>query len=105
MICNKCGQDNPDDARLCLSCGHKLQSGFRGSEEGEGWPGEPIPLLRETDVPGAGRGPRLAEVWAVAACAGLGVWFFIQWRMEWGAYALTGLAVLYAWLRGITWED
>ncbi|MHC1790936.1 zinc-ribbon domain-containing protein [Solidesulfovibrio sp.] len=35
MRCNKCGSDNPDDRRVCQSCGHKLQSG-RGAGEDSG---------------------------------------------------------------------
>lgn len=39
MRCNKCGSDNPDDRRVCQSCGHKLQSG-RGPGDDSGDSGE-----------------------------------------------------------------
>lgn len=57
MHCNKCGNDNPDDRRVCALCGHKLQSSRGGGEEGDSDGGEalasgtgsPEPLARPTD--------------------------------------------------------
>ncbi|KHK03071.1 zinc ribbon domain-containing protein [Desulfovibrio sp. TomC] len=57
MHCNKCGSDNPDDRRVCALCGHKLQSGRGGGEDGDGdgveapisGTGSPGQLPRPTD--------------------------------------------------------
>ncbi|EPR43607.1 Zinc-ribbon domain containing protein [Desulfovibrio sp. X2] len=35
IVCTRCGRDNPDDARICGQCGHKLQSGRQwGASDG-----------------------------------------------------------------------
>ncbi|OLN26084.1 hypothetical protein DVDV_2882 [Desulfovibrio sp. DV] len=40
MRCNKCGSDNSDDRRVCAVCGHKLQSGRGGGDDGGSESGE-----------------------------------------------------------------
>ena len=37
MLCTRCGTENSDDVRNCVTCGRKLQSFFRPVETGGRW--------------------------------------------------------------------
>ncbi|MFZ5425829.1 MAG: zinc-ribbon domain-containing protein [Thermodesulfobacteriota bacterium] len=105
MICNRCGQENPDDAMSCAACGHKLQSGWKGRGEGEAPGGEPLPRLGEPGPAARRRLKRHAEAWAVAALVWAASYGLLAWGHAWALYPLAALAGGYALLRGITWKD
>lgn len=102
IICNKCGESNADEERLCLTCGHKLQSlRCQGTDEDAAKP----PLLAEEridyhDLLGReGYFRKHLEAWAylgvLAAAAAV-----CQWLGEiWPLVAAIPVLGLIAWLR------
>lgn len=106
MICNKCGQENPDEAMTCLVCGHKLQSGWKpmDRENGAGG-GDQIAMLRE---PGPGPRKRIRkhmEAWTVAVLVVVAATGFVFLELYWPLYLLIGAAGAYALGRRLTWKD
>lgn len=100
IVCTRCGVNNPDEGRLCVSCGHKLQS-MRS----------PGPEMQQKEflspLQSSGRGGkslrallwRCLEVWGVLVLMlGAAAWTLAEKRWEPGV-ALVGLAGVYAWLR------
>lgn len=107
MICNKCGQENPDDALACTSCGHKLQSGQSGPAHmgynGAGY-AEQVPLLREPGPAARRKTRKHVEAWIVALFVAGAAYGLSAAELYWPLIALAGAAMAYAWLRGITWR-
>lgn len=107
MICNKCGQENPDAALACWSCGHKLQSGQTGPGSwacGDSRPDEPLPLLTEPGPATRRKARKQLEAWLVALLAGGAAYGLSAAELYWPLYVLAGAGMAYAWLRGITWR-
>lgn len=104
MICNKCGRENPDDAMLCVECGHKLQSG-RAAGPVDGGVVPPLPLLTDRPPLDPKRAARLREAWIVGCVTAAGSLGFALAEMAWPLWLLAGLAAAWAWLRGIPWRD
>jgi len=106
MICNKCGVENPDTFKLCLECGHKLQSGGEGRGRG------PVrrtrlrlELLDATRTPPAPKVLRkYLEAWLVAGLVVAVAWILVDRGLVWPFYPLAALAAGYCLLRGITWD-
>lgn len=107
MICNKCGQENPDDALSCGSCGHKLQSGQSGpahmGSDGGGQR-EPIPMLRGAGPEARRKTRKHVEAWVVAILVAGAAYGLSVAELYWPIIALAGAAIAYAWLRGLTWK-
>ena len=105
MICNRCGRENPDDARSCLECGHKLQSGRMQGSGRHAFGVEPLALLRPPGQAARRRIRKHVEAWTVAALVwGAACWLLYE-GWYWPLYPLTAVAAGYAWLRGMTWRD
>ena len=106
MICNKCGQENPDEAMTCLVCGHKLQSGWKPLENGNGrGGGDPIALLREPNPASRKKIRKHVEAWAVVVLVLAAATGFAFLELYWPLYPLIAAAVAYALGRGISWRD
>ncbi len=106
MICNRCGQENPDDATVCPACGHKLQSGWRGrAEEADASRADVKLRLGEPGPAARLKIRRHVEAWAVAVLVWAAAYGFLAAGLAWTLYPLAVLAGGYAWLRGITWKD
>lgn len=105
MICNKCGIENPDDFKLCLGCGHKLQSG--GDDRGQGAGTLPRPRLEllDTNIPVASPAVlgKYLEAWLVAGVVCAAAWVLVDRQLAWPFYPLAALAAGYCRLRDITW--
>jgi len=103
MRCNKCGAENEDDARFCLSCGHKLRSRAPSPQEAEGGPDEAkTPESIDPSATGAchGCGKYLeAFVYAVVLAGGVGI--SVYYGDQLALYILAGVIGLTAWLRRI----
>ncbi len=100
ITCSRCGTSNEEDARFCLFCGHKLQSGRVVSDD-EGLPA-PVEL-----TPGLGGDGtwfrklllRCVEVWGVVLVLGGAVVYGLFTRTWWPALAAGGLAAVLVSLR------
>ena len=105
MICNKCGAENPDDFKLCLACGHKLQSGIEDRGQRAGFASMPRLELLETTIPPAPPKAlrKYLEAWLVAGVVCAAAWVLVDRGLVWPFYPLAVLAAGYCWLRGITW--
>jgi len=106
MICNKCGQENPDEAMNCLVCGHKLQSGWKplwNRDGGSDW--DPIAMLREPGSASRKKIRKHVEAWTVAVLALAAATGFAYMELYWPLYPLIAVAVIYAFCRGISWKD
>lgn len=57
MFCPQCGRELPDDAKFCLSCGHKLDE-----QAPDGPEPKPAPPMPETGVPGEAPPESMAPV-------------------------------------------
>jgi hypothetical protein len=104
MLCNKCGEQNPDEARFCTVCGHKLQSGHQAAPDVPGpddTPGRDSRRLLDFQGwarPGRGSGPYVeACIYAAVLVAGV-VWCLLD-RITWPLYPLIAILALAAWLR------
>lgn len=105
MICNRCGRENPDQARSCQECGHKLQSGRRAGAENGGAGLEPLPLLSPPGPAARRKVRKYLEAWTVAALVWGGACWLLETEWYWPLYPLTVAAAAYAWMRGMTWKD
>ncbi|MBI4803604.1 MAG: zinc ribbon domain-containing protein [Desulfovibrio sp.] len=106
MICNKCGQENPDEAMNCLVCGHKLQSGWKQLRNGNGANGyAPIAMLREPGPASRKKIRKHVEAWTVAVIVLAAASGFAYLELYWPLFPLIGAAVIYAFSRGINWKD
>ncbi|WP_027191320.1 zinc-ribbon domain-containing protein [Fundidesulfovibrio putealis] len=107
MICNKCGQENQDDALSCGSCGHKLQSSQSGPGQlgfDDGGYVEPIPMLHEAGPATRRKTRKHVEAWAVALLAGGAAYGLSAAELYWPLFVLAGAAMAYALLRGLNWK-
>ena len=106
MICNKCGQENIDEAMTCLGCGHKLQSGWKPPEHGNGTGGgDPIALLREPSPASRKKIRKHVEAWTVVVLVLAAATGLAYLELYWPLYVLIGAAAAYALARGISWKD
>lgn len=104
MRCSKCGTPNPDAARFCSVCGHKLQSDRQpAAETPEADPASPAssrpPLtFQGWTSPGRGSGRYLeACLYAVILMAGV-IWCLYH-HITWPLYPLLAALALVAWWR------
>lgn len=105
MICSKCGQDNPDDARTCLACGRKLWSGRKGVGDETRANGQVVPFLRKPSPLARRILRKHLEAWVVAVLVWAATYWLVRMELYWPLYPLAMLAAAYAWGRGITWKD
>lgn len=101
IVCNRCGATNADEARLCETCGHKLQSSYSNpSRDDSGRPLEPL----ETPEPSLDLRRFLVK--------GLEAWVYLLLLAGAGSYAaltsnwllllaLVGFTALLAWARKV----
>jgi hypothetical protein len=104
MRCTKCGLPNPDDARFCENCGHKLQSDRHagppppGPEDTPGQDARRLLDFQGWARSGRGSGSYVeACVYAVILVAGV-VWCLAD-GVTWPLYPLIAILALAAWLR------
>jgi len=104
IVCNKCGQSNVDEERLCRSCGHKLQS-LRG-QTGENGDGAvpPASLADERigyrDLLGQeGYFRKHLEAWICLAALGGAAVACVLYDTLWPLGAAIPAVALLAWLR------
>ncbi|WP_432735394.1 zinc-ribbon domain-containing protein [Maridesulfovibrio sp. FT414] len=99
ITCNKCGNKNNDAAKICESCGHKLQSGRKkmNGYSGSGGSSDMFHISFEKNNMFSKHG----EAWIYALFLLGAVIFFTYHRVYWPLYALTPLIALLAWLRKI----
>jgi uncharacterized membrane protein YvbJ len=105
MICNKCGQENPDDLKFCLGCGHKLQSGRQTASVGEVLPDDLNFSLMGLGPSARRKARKHIEAWGVAVVLCGAAYGLLAAKLQWPFYPLALLAGAYAWWRGITWND
>lgn len=101
IICNKCGQPNPDHNLLCEGCGHKLQSPRRDEPSPE--QGAPLRPLGVSPLPESMRSllMKMAESWAyIGVLVLVGVVCAVL-RTLWPLVPAVGAVALAAWLRKI----
>ncbi|EPR36113.1 Zinc-ribbon domain containing protein [Alkalidesulfovibrio alkalitolerans DSM 16529] len=101
IVCTRCGSENPDDARFCAACRHKLQSVRREPSEDDAEGAEFLSdHVEYHDLLGR-HGPfrKHLEAWGCLAALALVV-AAVAWlddvRAAWAALPVIGL---YAWLR------
>ncbi len=99
MICNKCGNENPDAERFCGHCGHKLQSGRRDASTDSGSSLGPVPDLRLESKISPAFLRKFIEAWIyillLCGATVVAVWKGVYWPL----YGLIPLLALVAWLR------
>jgi hypothetical protein len=105
MICNKCGQENPDALKSCQVCGHKLQSGRQSPVNGETHQADLILPLKGLGPAARRKARKHIEAWTVAVLLFAAAYGLVQAGLQWPFYPLALLAGGYAWVRGITWKD
>lgn len=104
MRCNKCGEENPDAARFCTVCGHKLQSDHHpGAESPESSAPEtpstrPLLDFQGWTRPGRGLGPYLEACIYAVILIGAVVWCLAD-QITWPLYPILAILALVAWLR------
>lgn len=106
MRCTKCGAQNPDIERFCLTCGHKLQSGRQtgandtdeNGDDATAPSGSRLLDFQGWDKADRGLAPYIeACVYGLVLVAGVG--WYLYTSLLWPLYPLLALCALAAWLR------
>jgi len=104
LRCNKCGAENEDGARFCLSCAHKLQSRITDPQDADSETRQTKKDKRLLDLfdtgTRSGHG-RYVEALAYAVTLAAGVIVSVLLGEYWPLYVLAGMVGLAAWVRRI----
>lgn len=101
IVCTRCGSPNDDVSRVCMKCGHKLQSGRKHhhlAETGEPLPREMRPLKAPGLLSGAGK---YLEAWVLVLVLGGAVGYALYSGSWVAVYVAGGATALTALARGL----
>lgn len=99
IVCTRCATPNEEQARYCIICGHKLQSGRAGREEAVSRTEELRPLDHGDGVWFRRLLGRCLEVWMAIAVLGGAVAYGLAARNWWPALVCGGLAAVFLLFR------